>query len=641
MRKEGSVISVVARVAGAYAAIEAADRPEIWITLRPAAEALAEAAAIDAGVAAGEQLPLAGLVAAVKDNIDVAGLPTTAGAPSYEYLPAQDATSVARLRQAGAVVLGKTNLDQFATGLVGTRSPYGAVRNAWDPERISGGSSSGSAVAVALGLVDFALGTDTAGSGRVPAALNGVVGVKPTRGVIPCTGVVPACRSLDCVTVFARSVPLARHAVAIMAGPDGTDPLATLLGSRPRGGWRLRYGGQVRLAVPLPAQLAGLADGWAAAFEAAVARLRAAGAEIVPVDIAPMLEAATLLYGGSFVAERYTAVGDHVREHAGLIGSDLDPVVATIILDAAKHGAADYFADRERLDRLAARAAEALDGCDVLLTPTTTAHPAIAEVRDDPVGVNARLGTFTNFANLLDLAALAIPAETVAGLPFGIMLTGPAGSDARLAEIAARYDQADIDLLVVGAHLSGQPLNHELLAAGGTLLGPAATAPAYRLYALATQPPKPGLVRVGSLSAAGPTASAESAAADQAGAPATGQPEAATGRQAGTPTLGQSGGPVSDQSRTPAPGQVGVLDPDNVGAPVRDQAGASIAGEVWRLPAAGFARFMTGLAAPMAIGQVALDDGRDVLGFLCEPAAVQEAADITTFGGWRAWLGRR
>jgi allophanate hydrolase len=580
-------VSAVARVTAAYASIDAVGRPEVWITLRPAPEALAEAAAIDAAVAAGEQLPLAGLVAAVKDNIDVAGLPTTAGAPSYEYLPARDATAVARLRAAGAVVLGKTNLDQFATGLVGTRSPYGAVRNAWDPAKISGGSSAGSAVAVALGLVDFALGTDTAGSGRVPAALNGIVGVKPTRGVIPCTGVVPACRSLDCVTVFAPSVPLARRAVAVMAGPDGEDPLATLLGGRPRGGWRSRGGdagadaGPVRVAVPLPAQLAGLADGWAEAFQAAVARLRAAGAEVVTVDIAPLLEAASLLYGGSFVAERYAAVGDHVREHAGLIGGVLDPVVATIILDAAKHDAADYFADRERLDRLAARAADALDGCDALLTPTTTLHPTIAEVGDDPVGINARLGTYTNFANLLDFAALAVPAGTVAGLPFGIMLTGPAGSDARLAEIAARCDQADVDLLVVGAHLSGQPLNHELLAAGGTLLGAAATVPAYRLYALDTQPPKPGLVRVEPL----PATDAEASAAGHAG--------------------------------------------------------ASIAGEVWRLPAVGFARFMTGLAVPMAIGRVRLDDGRDVLGFLCEPAAVPGAADITRFGGWRAWIGCR
>jgi allophanate hydrolase len=573
-------MSAVERVRAAYTAIDAAGRPEVWITLRPAADALAEANAIDARAAAGEALQLAGLVAAVKDNIDVAGLPTTAGAPSYAYRPAQDATSVARLRAAGTIVLGKTNLDQFATGLVGTRSPYGAVRGAWDPKRISGGSSSGSAVAVALGLVDFSLGTDTAGSGRVPAALNGIVGLKPTRGVIPCTGVVPACRSLDCVTVFARSVLLARRAVAVMAGPDDADPLATLLGSRPRGGWRSRDGGQACLAVPLPSQLAGLADGWAEAFQAAVARLRAAGAEVVTVDIAPLLEAASLLYGGSFVAERYTAVGDHVREHAALVGSDLDPVVAAIILDAAKHGATAYFADRERLDRLAARAADALDGCDALLTPTTTLHPTIAEVRDDPVGVNSRLGTYTNFANLLDLAALAVPAGTVAGLPFGIMLTGPAGSDARLAEIAASCDQSSVDLLVVGTHLSGQPLNHELLAAGGTLLRPAATASAYRLYALDTQPPKPGLVRVEALPAA------------------------------------------------------------DAGAPAAGQAGASIAGEVWRLPGEGFARFMTGLAIPMAIGRVCLDDGRDVLGFLCEPAAVRGAADITRFGGWRSWIGR-
>ena len=329
-----------------------------------------------------------------------------------------------------------------------------------------------------------------------------------------------------------------------------------------------------------------------------------AGAEVVPVDIAPLLEAASLLYGGSFVAERYTAVGGHVREHAGLIGGDLDPVVATIILDAAKHGAADYFADRERLDRLAAGAAGALGGCDALLTPTTTGHPTIAEVRDDPVGVNARLGTYTNFANLLDLAALAVPAGTVAGLPFGVMLTGPAGSDARLAEIAARCDQADVDLLVVGAHLSGQPLNHELLAAGGTLLGPAATAPAYRLYALDTRPPKPGLVRVGPLPAA------------------------------------DDGAPAAAAAGVPAARQAGAFSAGQAGAPSAGQAGASIAGEVWRLPAAGFARFMTGLAVPMAIGRVRLDDGRDVLGFLCEPAAVRGAADITRFGGWRAWIGR-
>ena len=556
------------RVRAAYAAIAAAGRPEVWITLRPASEALAEAAEVETRVTGGADLPLAGLVAAVKDNIDVAGLPTTAAAPSFSYQPEEDATAVARLRAAGAVVLGKTNLDQFATGLVGTRSPYGAVRNAWDPARISGGSSAGSAVAVALGLVDLALGTDTAGSGRVPAALNGVIGVKPTRGVVPATGVVPACRSLDCVTVFARSLDLARKAVGIMAGPDGRDPLATLLGDHPRGAWRMPPGGRApRVAVPLPAQLDGLADGWAEAFAAAASRLRAAGVETAEVDITPLLDAAALLYGGAFVAERYAAAGAHIAAHTDLIGTDLDPVVARIILDGARFTAAELFADQEKLDRLAAQAAAALSGFDALLTPATTAHPTLAEVSADPVGVNASLGRYTNCANLLDLASVAFPAGTVRGLPFGVMLTGPAGSDERLAAIAGRYEQAPVDLLVVGAHLSGQPLNHELLAAGGTLAGPAATARSYRLFALDTTPAKPGLVR-------------------------------------------------------------------------QAHGGASVAGEVWRLPAAGFARFMAGLAAPMAIGRVRLDDGRDVLGFLCEPAAVAGATDITGYGGWRAWLNR-
>jgi len=447
------VVSTVDRVRAAYAAIGAAGRPEVWITLRPPGEALTEAASLDARVADGEKLPLAGLVAAVKDNIDVAGMPTTAAAPTFTYQPTEDATAVARLRAAGAVVLGKTNLDQFATGLVGTRSPHGAVRNAWDPARISGGSSSGSAVAVALDLVDLGLGTDTAGSGRVPAALNGVVGVKPTRGVIPVTGVVPACRSLDCVTVFARSLDLARKAVTVMAGPDGRDPLAALLGDGPRGAWRLPPGDPgsgvraPKVAVPLPSQLAGLADGWAEAFAAAESQLRTAGVETAEADIAPLLDAATLLYGGAFVAERYAAVGAHIAAHTGRIGTDLDPVVARIILDGGRFTAAELFADREKLDRLTAEAAARLAGFDALLTPATTAHPTLAAVAADPVGVNSRLGRYTNFANLLDLASVAFPGGTVRGLPFGIMLTGPAGSDVRLAEIAQRY----------GAH---RPMRH-------------------------------------------------------------------------------------------------------------------------------------------------------------------------------------
>ncbi|MFI2206456.1 allophanate hydrolase [Streptomyces sp. NPDC020192] len=473
-----------ARVAAAYDRVESADRPEIWIHLRPREEVLDEAAGIDPA------LPLAGLVAAVKDNIDVAGLPTTAGAPSYAYVPRADATAAARLRAAGAVVLGKTNLDQFATGLVGTRSPYGAVRNAWHPDRISGGSSSGSAVAVALGIADLALGTDTAGSGRVPAALNGIVGVKPTKGLVPVTGVVPACYTLDCVTVFARDLRLARTAAELIEGPDPADPLSragTPLPPPPA---------RPRIAVPAPEHLRGLADGWRDAFDAAVARLASTGAEIVEADVTPLLKAAELLYGGAFVAERYAAVGAHLEKHRDLIGTDLDPTVASLVLAGREKTAADWAADTARLAALGAAGRALLGGCTALLTPTTTWHPTLAQVAADPVGANARLGRFTNFANLLDCASLAVPAGFVDGLPFGVMFTGPAFSDRRLAALAERFADPSLDLFVVGAHLTGQPLNAQVVQAGGTLVGPARTAAEYRLYALPTEPPKPGLVRV-------------------------------------------------------------------------------------------------------------------------------------------------
>ena len=555
----------VARVHDAYDRIEAVDRPEVWIALRDRADVAAEASSVDPA------LPLAGLLFAVKDNIDVAGLPTTAGARSYAYEPAADATAVARLRAAGAVVVGKTNLDQFATGLVGTRSPFGAVRNAWDPTRISGGSSSGSAAAVALGVVDFALGTDTAGSWRVPAALHGLVGVKPTKGTVPNTGVVPACRSQDCVTVFARSLGLARTATELMAGPDGTDPLARpdlALADLPA---------VPRIAVPLPSQLEGLAPGWADAFAAAVDRFRALGHEVVEVDITPLLDAATLLYDGAFVAERYAAVGAHIEAHRDLVGDDLDPSVATIVLGGARATAAELFADQERLDVLGAAGRDALAGTTALLTPTTTWHPTIEQVAADPIGANSRMGRYTNFANLLDMASLAVPAGSVDGLPFGVMLTGPAFTDRRLAALAAAFLAPTVDLLVVGAHLRGQPLNGQLVASGGSFVREARTASDYRLYALDTTPPKPGLVR------AGGDASADGAA---------------TG-------------------------------------------GAGIVGEVWRLPAAGFGTFVAGLPAPMAIGTVTLDDGDDVTGFLVEPHAVVGAEDITHHGGWRAYRAAR
>lgn len=549
-------------VAAGYARLRESDRPEVWITVRDEAAALAEAAEIDRRAAAGERLPLAGTVAAVKDNIDVAGLPTTAGCRAYAYDPDADATAVARLRAAGAVVIGKTNLDQFATGLVGTRSPFGAVRNAWDPARISGGSSSGSAVATALGIVDLALGTDTAGSGRVPAALNGVHGVKPTRGLVPATGVVPACRTLDCVTVFARDLRLARRAVETMTGPDGADPLARPDRPAPAAD------AAPRIAVPLAGQLDGLADGWAEAFARVVEQLAATGAEIVEVDIAPLLEAATLLYGGAFVAERTAAVGDFVAAHPELVGDDLDPTVAAIVLAGGRASAVDHVRDRERLDRLALAGLSRLAGTAALLTPTTTGHPTLAEVAADPVGVNARLGRYTNFANLLDRSALAVPAGAAGGLPFGVMLTGAPFADRTLAQLAGGIAAPPVDLLVVGAHLRGQPLNHQLVAAGGSLVAGVRTAPSYRLHALPTTPPKPGLVRVTS-------------------------------------------------------------------------GGAAVAGELWRLPAAGFGALVAGLPAPMTIGSVRLDDGRVVAGFLCEPVALDGAPDITAYGGWRAYLADR
>lgn len=562
--------------------VEAADRPEVWIHRRPLAELRAEADELDRRVAAGEVLPLAGRLLAVKDNIDVAWCPTTAAAPSYAYEPAADAPAVARLRAAGALVVGKTNLDQFATGLVGTRSPYGAVRHAEDPTRISGGSSSGSAVAVALGLVDLALGTDTAGSGRVPAALHGLWGLKPTRGLVPTTGVVPACASLDCVTVFAREPRLAAQAVALMSGPDGVDPLASRVRTSPEP--------SAVLVVPPAEELDGLAPGWRERFADVVAAARAAGLTVEERSIEPLLDAARMLYESSFVAERYAAVGAHVDAVLAAGGAGLDPTVASIIHAAGGYTAAQLFADQRTLAVRAAAAREVLADAVAVLTPTTTWHPTLEEVAADPIGANARMGRYTNCANLLDLAAVAFPAGRVAGLPFGAMLTGASFSDARLLDVARRIaavlaeepapagppggearlpgPPADVPLLVVGAHRTGQPLNHELTGRGAHLVGTVETAPRYRLHALRTQPPKPGLERVA-------------------------------------------------------------------------QGGAAVVGEVWRLSPAALGDLLVCVPPPMAFGTVELADGTSVTGFLCEPVALADATDITEHRDWVAWLSAR
>ncbi|MEU1599132.1 allophanate hydrolase [Streptomyces sp. NPDC005708] len=547
------MITAVERVRAAYARIAQVDRPEVWICLRPQAETEADAAAVDKRIAAGERLPLAGTVFAVKGNIDVAGLPTTAGCPAYAYIPDADAPAVARLKAAGAVVLGTTNLDQFATGLVGTRSPYGTVRNAVDPNRVSGGSSSGSAVSVALGIADIALGTDTAGSGRVPAAFNGIVGLKPTIGLVPTEGVVPACASLDCVTVFARTLPEAERALSLMAAPSGR-PVTAPAPRRP-GPWRI--------AVPEPEQLGQLDTGWVEAFQAAAQLLADAGAELLPVDLTPFTEAAAMLYEGAFVAERYTAVGAFIDSHAG--SPDLDPTVAGIISRAKNIPAHQLFADRQKVASLRARALASLGDADALLLPTAPGHPTIAEVAADPLGANARLGRYTNSTNLFDLAAVAVPAGEVNGLPFGVMLIGPTFTDERLLPIAGLLTAPPLRLAVIGAHLSGQPLNGQLLAVGGRLVRTTMTAPAYRLYALDTLPPKPGLVRVG-------------------------------------------------------------------------KGGSTIEAEVWQLPAQGLGALLAALPRPMALGSVELADGSFVTGFLCEPQAVEGAREITSFGGWRAYV---
>lgn len=482
-------MSAVERVRAAYRRIAEVDRPEVWITLRDCDEVLAEAAEVR------PDLPLSGLVCAIKDNIDVGGLPTTAACPAFAYTPRKDATVVQRLRDAGAIVLGKTNLDQFATGLVGTRSPYGAVRNAHRPDRISGGSSSGSAVAVALGIVDFALGTDTAGSGRVPAALHGIVGIKPTLGLVPSTGVIPAARPYDSVSVFTVDLALAQRVMKVVAGPDHADP-----GSRD---WpvsvRLAASPQAAVAVPAPKGLAPLSAEAREAFGAAVDTLRAAGARVSEVDVKVLLDAAKLLYDGALVAERYAAVGEFLEEHH----DEADPTVAGIVLAAGKLPAHQLATDQARLAEARNAASVVLTGFDALLLPTTVGHPTLAEVAADPVGVNSRLGTYTNFVNLLDMAAVAVPAGQADGSPFGVSVITRAFDDQVALDIAALLTgetapepfAPSVGLAVFGAHLRGQPLNHQLTALGARFDGEITTAPEYRMVALPTDPAKPGVVR--------------------------------------------------------------------------------------------------------------------------------------------------
>jgi allophanate hydrolase len=542
--------------------ISARGNDAVWIHRPPLEELLAS-------LPSDRELPLFGIPFAVKDNIDVAGWPTTAACPEFAYIAKQDAPVVARLRELGAIPIGKTNLDQFATGLVGTRSPYGIPRSVYGDEYISGGSSSGSAVAVAAGLVSFALGTDTAGSGRVPAAFNNLVGLKPTRGVLSARGVVPACRSLDCVSIFTANVSDACGTYASVRGFDPEDPFA-----RPwHGEWK-----EVRtIGVPHRDQLEFFGDDEALSlYNSAVERCARLGFEMVEIDFVPFRDSAALLYSGPWVAERYAAVGKFLDEHpeAG------HPVTTRIILGAGKYSAVDAFRASYELARLRRLAEAEWLKMDALLLPTTPTIYTVEQLLADPVRLNSNLGHYTNFVNLLDLCALAVPAGFRSdGLPLGVTFMAPAFHDDALGGLAAKFlgeaarsvfESDSIALSVVGAHLSGQPLNHQLTSRGARLERTCRTASDYRLYALAnTAPAKPGLVREAGFN------------------------------------------------------------------------GPGIETEVWRMSPEAFGRFVAEVPSPMGIGNVILEDGASVKGFLCEVGALSGAQDITEFGGWRNYLRRK
>ena len=561
----------------------------VWIHLASKDELLTAARVLEQRKAAGEALPLYGLPFAVKDNIDVAGMPTTAACPGFSHVPAESAFVVQRLLSAGALLIGKSNLDQLATGLVGVRSPYGVAENPFDAERIPGGSSSGSAVAVSSGLVSFALGTDTAGSGRIPASFNNLVGLKPTRGLLSTSGVVPACRSLDCVSVFALTVHDASLVAEIAAGSDKADAY-----SRPDAD-RVRFlagdaPARFRFGIPSAPYLTELDYGGTRAdFERAVERLKRLGGIPVELDFESFHATGQMLYEGAFVAERAASVHDILSKNP----SGVLPVITKVLSRAEGFSAKDAFLGLQTLAEHARRTRLAWPSIDLFIVPTTPFFPKVSEVEADPIGLNSRLGALMNFANLLDLSALAVPSDLRAdGLPFGITLFGPRDADAQLAAIghafqrdvggtlgktAARLPKAaqaraprpgNMLLSVVGAHLSGQPLNKQLTELTATLVRSCKTAPEYRLYALPnTVPPKPGLVRVSS-------------------------------------------------------------------------AGSAIEVEVWELTAEAFGQFMKGVPAPMTIGTCILEDGSKVHGFSCEPIALEGATDITEFGGWRAYLKR-
>ncbi|MGJ7579311.1 allophanate hydrolase [Variovorax sp. RHLX14] len=533
--------------------------------------------------------PLEGLRFAVKDNIDVEGLPTTAACPSFASDAEAHAHVVQRLLDAGALLVGKTNMDQFACGLNGTRSPYGAVPNSFDPRYVSGGSSSGSAWTVAVGEVDFALGTDTAGSGRVPAGLNNIVGLKPTKGLISTRGVLPAAQSVDCVSIFARTVELAAKVLAVAMGYDALDPY-----SRPLSPATAPLPSRLRVGIPSALEFFGDAAS-ADAFAASFAQLDKLGATTVPIDYAPLAKAADLLYDSAMVAERYAAVRPFFDAHE----HDVIEPVRGILARGKSYSAADLVDAQIHLRALAQKIAPMWDDIDILVVPTAPAHYTIEAMRADPVTLNRNLGAYTNFVNLLDYAAISVPTCLRSdGLPFGLTLIGPCGSDFQLAALAQRVHHATgltqgatglplpapatlptivaaptvekVKVAVVGAHLSGMPLNSQLTERGAVLLRETQTAAQYRLFALpGTVPPKPGMVRV----------------------------------------------PAAE--------------------------GSALIVEIWEMPSTTYGSFVAMIPAPLGIGTLTLADGSTVQGFVCESIALDGAEDITHHGGWRSYIASR
>ncbi|MHB8455700.1 MAG: allophanate hydrolase [Acidiferrobacterales bacterium] len=563
-----------------YPHVAGDDSHHIWIARLDREQLLKYARAIEDRDPA--TLPLYGIPFAIKDNIDLAGIATTAACPAYAYVPRKSATVVQRLIDAGAIPVGKTNLDQFATGLNGTRSPYGACRNSFDAEYIAGGSSSGSAVATALGLVSFALGTDTAGSGRIPAAFNNLVGLKPTRGLLSNAGVVPACRTLDCVSIFALAASDAQAVLNVVAAFDPADPY-----SRHARTERGPFAASFRFGVPVrELEFFGNSE-YAALFDMAIEQLQMLGGERVEIDFEPFLEAARLLYEGPWLAERYAGIRDFLECQP----QALSPVTRAIIEQGRLPLAVDTFEAMYRLAALRRAVEPVLAGVDMIATPTAGTIYRISELDAEPIRFNANLGYYTNFMNLLDLAAVAAPAGfTGAGLPFGITLFADAFSEPGLLAVAARLEAAlrlplgatgqsrqpanitvalpsgFTTVVVCGAHMGGLPLNYQLAERGGYLLERTRTAAHYRFYVLPGGPPaRPGLVRV-------------------------------------------------------------------------TEGGASIDVEVWALPLAHFGSFVTAIPAPLGIGRVILADGQEVQGFVCEAFMASAAHDITAFGGWRQYL---